>query len=52
MFEGTIDGVDGEDGVVTDVGMVAFQAGAAYGDQRLDQHPSNFLKDAKCHALD
>jgi hypothetical protein len=37
MFEGTIDGVDGEDGVFADVGMPVFQAGAACGNQRFEE---------------
>jgi hypothetical protein len=36
MFEGTINRVDGEDGVVMDVGMAAFQAGVC-GDQRFEE---------------
>ena len=34
MFEGTIDGVDGKDGVFTDVGVAVFQAGAAEWDEK------------------
>jgi hypothetical protein len=37
MFEGMIDGVDGEDGVFADVGMAVFQAGAACRNQRFEE---------------
>jgi hypothetical protein len=46
-----IDGVDCEDGIVTDVGMAAFQAGAAYGDQRLEEFSIKFFEQSEVSGL-